>query len=79
MSVYKRDFYSLVFANPVRCTISILFWRRGDPKTDQEAIIIYLLAGFFGSKSQSTFLIFNTSLERLFSVFWKKRWGGGEA
>lgn len=51
----------------------------GDLKTDHEAMIIYLLAGFFGSKSQSTFLIFNPSLERLFSAFWKKKgWGGGE-
>ena len=41
-------------------------------------MIIYLLAGFFGSKSQSTFLIFNTSLERLFSAFWKKKGWRGE-
>ena len=49
----------------------------GDPETDYEATIIYLLAGFFGSKSQFRFIIFNTSLERLFSAFWKK--GVGKA
>ena len=84
VSTYRREISIAIFCKSSQMYSPYFFfffggggWG-GDLKTDHEAMIIYLLAGFFGSKSQSTFLIFNPSLERLFSAFWKKKgWGGG--
>ena len=85
VSTYRREISIAIFLQIQSDVQSLFFFffllgggGGGDLKTDHEAMIIYLLAGFFGSKSQSTFLIFNPSLERLFSAFWKKKgWGGG--
>lgn len=79
-SVYTVErFLSPCFCKSSQMYSLYFFWRggRGNPETDHEATIIYLLAGFFGSKSQFRFIIYNTPLERLFSAFWKK--GVGKA
>lgn len=81
VSTYRREISIAIFLqiqSDVQSLFFFFFGGGGDLKTDHEAMIIYLLAGFFGSKSQSTFLIFNPSLERLFSAFWKKKGWGGE-